>query len=796
MKRLLFFLLIAQCCFSQNVDFADAITGVSIENINVYIPSKNITLSAKNGVISISNYPKNNQFIGIAEGYEEIIFTRKLLKILSNTIFLQPKKNNLDEVVVSHSKWKEKRIDIPKKTSLLSAADIFAAQPQTAADAINKGSNIFVQKSQLGGGSPIIRGLSTNRILLSVDGVRMNNAIFRSGNVQNIISVDPFIISQAEIIHGAGSVVYGSDAIGGVINFNTLNTKKNTLEKAGKLVQRFSSANRESTSHVQYALGKNKWKSVSSLSYSRFGNLTQGKHGPDEFLRKAFVVRKNGKDETVVNKNPREQVNTGYQQYNLFQKISFEATKNHQLNFTGIYTETSNYDRYDRLQEVDELGAFKFAEWFYGPQKWLFLNLKSSYQKQHLLFDKINTSIAYQFFQESRNQRRLNTIYRINNTEKVAAYNFNIDAIKKFDKLSLNYGIEIVHNLVSSSANRLNIDTNSFLNDVSLRYPNGSSWNSFAIYTSSNFNINSKNKLSAGFRYNYITTNAKFDDPVFTFPFDEINIANAAVNGNIGWLYKISNKWRTTTFLSTAFRAPNIDDIGKIFQSSEPGALVVPNPNLKPETAYSVESNFIYNTSKLQFTISPYFTFLDNALSRNSFSFNGLNNVNFQGVDSEVTSIQNSNSQRIYGVDLDAYLKLTKSLSANFNYHYIQGEEKLANREKIPVRHVTPNFGNLGLRYQKNRFEINPYINFSQSLENAEINPREQRKTAIFPKDKNGLTFSPSWYTININSQIILTKDLKLSLNFENITNQRYRTYSSGVSAPGFNVITALQMKF
>ncbi len=796
MRLILLFILFTQWCFAQRIEFADALTGLSIENVELYCIKGGITIKSNNGTTSISNYPNEHEFKTIVNGYEELEFTRKSIRATSNVIFLQPNINTLDEVIVSHSKWKEKRIDIPKRTTSLNSANIFKKQAQTAADVVGKGNQVFVQKSQSGGGSPIIRGYSTNRILLTVDGVRMNNAIFRSGNVQNIISIDPFIIEQSEVILGPGSVVYGSDAIGGVINFSTLDPKFKKKSPPGSFTQRFSSANRESTSHLNYSFGNKKWKNTSSFTYSRFGDLTQGKNGPNDFLRKSFVQRLHGEDLVIKNNNPRKQVNTDYQQYHLFNKLSLIANKNHHLKFTSIYSETSNYDRYDRLQIINDDKTFKFSEWFYGPQKWLFLNASSNYRINHKLFDELKTSLAFQFFEESRNQRPFGNNFRINNTETVNVYSLNIDAIKRLKKTSLSYGIELIHNKVNSTANRKNIITNETFNDISFRYPDGSIWNSVAFYSSLNHNFNKNNKLTAGLRYNYVSLNADFIDPVLQFPFENVNLNNSAINGNLGLVTKLSKKWNSSIFLSTAFRAPNIDDIGKIFQSSEPGTLVVPNPDLKPETAYNIEANIVYHTQKTNITFSPYFTFLDNALSRNNFSFNGLNTIEFQGIDSEITAIQNSNSQRIYGVDISGRFQISNAITTDFNYHFIRGEEKIPSGKNVPVRHVTPNFGKISVHYRKNRFEISPYVEFSESLKHQNLNPREQNKTNIFPLNNNGLTYSPSWYTINIQSLFLATKKLKVSLNLENLTNQRYRTYSSGISAPGFNIITAIQVKF
>ena len=129
---------------------------------------------------------------------------------------------NLEEVVVAVSRWHQNIYSEPVKVTRLGFDEMNSYNPQTSADLLNLSGEVFVQKSQYGGGSPMIRGFATNRLLYSVDGVRMNTAIFRSGNIQNVISLDPFAISSTEVLFGPGAVSYGSDAIGGVMVFSTL----------------------------------------------------------------------------------------------------------------------------------------------------------------------------------------------------------------------------------------------------------------------------------------------------------------------------------------------------------------------------------------------------------------------------------------------------------------------------------------------------------------------------------------------------------------------------------------------
>lgn len=229
-------------------------------------------------------------------------------------------------------------------------------------------------KSQLGGGSPTIRGFSTNRLLITVDGVRMNTAIFRSGNLQNVINVDPFALARTEVILGPGSVVYGSDAIGGVMNFYTKKPQFSTENDrffSGNAVARYSTANEEKTGHIDFNFGTKKWAFFSSASYSNYGDLRMGSHGPEDYLRPDYVERINGEDVLVQNNNPNTQVPTGFDQLNLMQKVRFMPNETWEYNLGVIYSTTSDYSRYDRLtrRRGDQLRS---AEWYYGPQNWFF----------------------------------------------------------------------------------------------------------------------------------------------------------------------------------------------------------------------------------------------------------------------------------------------------------------------------------------------------------------------------------------------------------------------------------------
>ncbi|MFK5982153.1 MAG: TonB-dependent receptor plug domain-containing protein, partial [Flavobacteriaceae bacterium] len=284
----------------------DPISGVALYNKD----KSTSAITDFDGFVDISDFLKDERItfqhlshVSTTYSKEHIIETRKI-------VYLELDASTLDEVILSVSKFKQDKGDIPQKISSITSEDIMFTNPQTSADLLESSGNVFIQKSQLGGGSPIIRGFSTNRLLIAVDGVRFNNAIFRGGNVQSIISIDPFTIDHTEIILGPGSVVYGSDAIGGVMNFYTKDAKFSFIEGtsfSGNATVRYATASEEKTGHIDLNIGLKEWAFLTSVSYTDFGDLKMGKYGPDDYLRPEYVETIDGVDVVVTNDDPRVQ---------------------------------------------------------------------------------------------------------------------------------------------------------------------------------------------------------------------------------------------------------------------------------------------------------------------------------------------------------------------------------------------------------------------------------------------------------------------------------------------------------
>jgi len=787
---------------AQQVTVLEASSNRPIAGVAIYnISKESYVYTDERGMADLKAFKEDEVLY-----FQNFLFKKKAvlksdLKAQNYTVYLKGTIEDLNQIVISASKFEQEKRDIPQKVVTIDAEAISFANPQTSADLLENSGNVFIQKSQLGGGSPMIRGFSTNRLLITIDGVRMNNAIFRGGNLQNVISIDPFAVQKTEITLGAGSVVYGSDAIGGVMSFYSWKPQlsyKDELYVKANATARYSSANNEATGHLDVNFGLKKWAFYTSVSFSDFDDLRMGSNGPDAYVRNEYVIRQNGTDVVVTNPDPEVQVPTGYQQINLMQKARFEPSDDVALDLGLYYTATSDYPRYDRLLRKRN-GQFASAEWNYGPQKWFMANAqltKTSSQSQ--LYDQLQMTVAFQNFKESREDRDFQSDIRTVRSENVDALSFNTDLEKRLSpRTNLYYGLEYIYNKIGSDGYDLNIISQETEATVT-RYPNGSNWQSLAAYTSIKYKPHPELTIQSGIRYNHVLSRSNFSEnnEFLNLPFETANLNSGALTGSAGlsWLPNDLMQWQFN--VSTAFRAPNIDDIGKVFDS-EPGAVVVPNNDLKAEYAYGADMGLKLNFSeRLILDFGAYYTFLDNALVRRNFTLNGEDEIMYDGELSQVQAIQNASQAWLYGFEIGALFKFSEEWSLLTQYNIINGEEEDASGAVVPVRHVAPNFGNTHLIWKKERFELDLFAVYHAELSFDELAPSEKSKPFIYAQDANGNPYAPSWYTLNVRSSYQLTPQLLLVASLENLSNQRYRPYSSGIAGPGRNLILSLNYQW
>lgn len=785
---------------AQKITVIDEITAQPVPNVAIFSTRPSIsTITNPRGSADITSFKGVDSIYIKHMSYEERLMSYKEL-VADKVVVLKVNNFSLEEVIISANRWEQNNLEVPHRIEKMTQKEIQFLNPQTSADLLAAGGFAYVQKSQLAGGSPILRGFATNRVLLVVDGIRMNNAIFRTGNLQNVISLDAFSVQSNEILFGPGAVMYGSDAIGGVMDFHTLDPilqQNGKMLVTGSTIGRFSSANMEKTGHLNFNIGLNKWAFRTSVTFSDYGDLKAGKHGNSYFLRPVYQKTINGRDTTVINSDPQKQVYSAYNQKNILQRIKFVPNKNTSLDYGFYYSETSNAPRYDRLYLADDESNLVNAEWYYGPQKWMMNRLTAQIGSYKGIFDDVKIEVAHQLYKESRHDRKMNNPKLRNQYEKVNAYSLNIDFDKKLsDKATIFYGVESIYNKVNSEADRMNIFTGD-ISTTNTRYPDNSSWQSHAAYGTIKYTFSPEWTFNTGLRYNYIALKADFDTTMFPFPFTSAKLANGALNGSIGLVWLPEDNTQIYANLSSGFRSPNIDDLGKVFDS-EPGTVVVPNADLKPEYAYNAEIGTAFTRSDfLKVNLSIYYTLLDNALARRDFTYKGVDSLEYDGVMSKVEAIQNITKAFVYGLQAGVEIIPYKGFKIKSKLSYQHGEEQSEDSLKYyPLRHSVPLFGSSHLIYERQKLQADLYAEYNAGIDYDDLPLSEISDSAPYAKNENGEPFVPAWYTLNLKLSWFASSNVTLSGGVENITNQLYRPFASGISAPGINFLGSLKVSF
>jgi hemoglobin/transferrin/lactoferrin receptor protein len=728
---------------------------------------------------------------------------KKIIIILNilivNTLCAQTqdtlKENALQEVIISASKSSENKARVAQMVEVISAKRISQINAASTAELLAADGKVLVQKSQQGGGSPMLRGFEASRVLLVVDGVRMNNLIYRAGHLQNAITVDQNMLERAEVLFGTASTVYGSDALGGVVHFYTKKPQFDTT--LGNILLRYGSVNQEKTAHVDFNLGYKKFAYITSFTYSKFEDLTMGKNtqaldtlwGLRNFYAGSIYDKDNlfVKDTVLKNDNPYLQKYSGYYQIDVLQKFLYQPTPSvsHALNVQ--FSNSSSIPRYDRLTDVDAKGKLNQARWYYGPQGRTLL----SYQ---LKINDLDIGLNYQEIEESRITRGFNNAFLTTRLEKVSVLGWDADYDFEYKNHAFRTGFEGQYGSVNSFASRNNVVTGENNLKASTRYPDGINFQiNNSIYATHKYAISEKWLLNDGIRLTNTTQKSTFKDKTFfPFPFDEAVQNVTAFAGNIGLIFRPNDYLKLAALASSGFRVPNVDDLTKIFDSQK-GSVIVPNPNIQPERTYNFEFNpTIKFGSNWTWENSFYLTFFNNAIIVDKFNFNGQDSVVYDGVKSAVLANQNKKRAQIMGVQSVLKGQIMDGLTLMASYNFTRGRVLNDEGKETPLDHIPPVYGRFGLNYDKNKInaEILTLFNGRKNILDYLLNGEDNEQYAV----KNyGM---PAWWTLNLRFGFSLVKGGKIQVGVDNIMDVNYRVFASGIHAGGRNVYAALRYGF
>ncbi len=647
--------------------------------------------------------------------------------------------NILDEVVVSATKKKSSLLNIPYSANIISAETIQKFQFRTSPESLIGSTGIFLQKTNHGGGSPFIRGLTGNQNLLLIDGIRLNNSTTRFGPNQNFNTIDVYGIGRIEAIRGTGSVQYGSDAMGGVLQVFTKDLDFSSKKKvSGSIYGKAVSQDMEYSGRAEMGYQSDKLVILGGVTVRNFGDLfggdTTGKQAP-----------------------------SGYKEHNFDLKIKWKI--NDQLQMTAFHQQTiqQNVPLYHRVKLED------FTYYFFSPQQRMLNYLKFDMNGKSTIFNKISFVASMQNSLEERSFQRRNSNLFLEK-DKVNNWGLTLDVLSYFNNnWTANSGVEYYYDKVNS----VRILTNPTNNNSTFQrglYPDNATSKNFSLYSLHHFKFN-KFIIESGLRYNAIAINIR-DTAGANIQLGEAVIKPSSIVSNISLLYKITDQQSVYGSFSTGYRVPNIDDMGTL-------GLVdfryeVPAYNLKPEKSYNTEIGFRMQTKNVKTSIAFFYMHLKDLINRTQLVGQQIGGYN-------VFVKENNQESFLRGVEYDIDWRISKRINMFTNLSYTYGQNTSINE---PMRRVPPIHGRFLLNYSAKLFQFQiEYLSAGSQTRLAQGDKLDNRIPA-------GGT--PAWNIINIYTNYYFGKN-SIHCGLGNLLNKDYRTHGSGINGIGRNLYLAVR---
>lgn len=645
-----------------------------------------------------------------------------------------------DEFVITAHRQLSHKNDRPEAISILGEKALTKDAPMSLTHAISQMPGVWMQKTNHGGGSPYLRGLTGYQTLILIDGIRFNNSTFRSGPNQYLNTIDPHTLERIEIIRGQGSVQYGSDAIGGIINLIT--QKPQFHDKESKLtsnlfVKKMSKEMEFSGRAEMEFANQNMWF-FGGMSAKKLGNIRAG--GDIGAL-----------------------IPTGYNEISSDIKTAFLIKNNSLITFGLQYLKQSDVPLYHKIVTGE------FYKYQFDPQqRMLFYSRLETFFKSRFL-DKINWTFSYQKSMETRLKQKTAQADTYRDNDEVKTFGANMEILSKnstFWKISS--GLEFYYDKVGSNT----IITDAFSNQQTMArglYPNDSKYTSLAIYSLHSFQFN-RLTATAGLRYNSVQLT--IEDELFGLS----RVGPKALIGNLGLNIKMNQNIRFVASSSTSFRSPNINDVSSFGIADF--RYEVPNYNLKPEKSINLEIGFKTQFENADIAMHGYVIKLKDLISNTPSFFNGKDTIDGLQVYKRV----NANKAILRGFELEGNIKLTEKVSTSGFIIYTYGQNK---SENGPMRRIPPLNGRISLLYKLNTsFQIKTDWIFSGSqsrLSKGDIND-----------NRISIGGTPEWHVIDLLASYQI-KNYTINLGIQNIFNEKYRIHGSGVDGLGRSLWISIQ---
>ena len=677
--------------------------------------------------------------VGYLTQEKEIVVSQQGISGIS--IYLQPSNITLNnEFVVTARRVETDDFSSPEAITVLNTNSLAQESARSVPEALEGATGVFVQKTNHGGGSPFIRGFTGNQNLLMIDGIRLNNATYRYGPNQYLNTVAPQIIEKIEVVRGAGSILYGSDALGGVVNLlaKAPSYSPDGLKIGGRVHGKWMSDDMQKSGRGEINISGKKIAFTGGFNYNDFGDIVGG--------------------DTTGKQTP-----TGYKDYSGDMKFKWKITDNQEFTLAYQYNKQTDVPRYDKI--IDN-----YIKYHFDPQirQLGYARLKSNFKNKW--YQEINTTISYNQSDEQRILQKSGSTKTSYEHDLVNTYGATIQINSKpGENWYFVSGIEYYFDKVNSETRE---DENGASTEKRGYYPDGATSSSFAIYSSHTLDISDFSFILGG-RFN--TYKIKAEDITFS----NIDISPSALVGSASLIYHLNKNFNLIGSVYSAFRVPNINDLSS-FGTFNAG-IEIPNPDLKPEKSVNVELGLKAKYEKFSGSIFIYKDWIKDQINRVEATYYGPDSLDGE----KVFRKENFAESYIYGVEAELQYEITSNFSGYGNITWTYGQNETAAE---PMQRIPPLNGKLGIYYQNKS-------GFWGKLEWLAAAKQDRLSGGDISDSRIPDGGTPGWNILNLRAGYTW-KTLQLSAGLNNIFNEDYRTHGSGINGYGRSVWVALSVGF
>jgi len=663
---------------------------------------------------------------------------------------------DLENVIVTASQAERDVVEIPESVNLVSSREIRERNSKTSAEALREEVGVFVQKTNHGGGSAIIRGFSSNQILLLVDGIRLNNSIYRLGNHQYLTTIDHQMVEKIEVVRGPTSVLYGSDALGGTVNLITRKPPVNDNEKSlgVRSLLRYATADQEKTVRGELISSSRRYAFSTAFSLKQFGDLRRGANGNDH----------------EISGNELVQSPTGFGGYDIDTKLITNLTDDQTITLAHQFSKQEKVPRYDKYHYNG------YHRWFFHPQDRMLTYAMYENKDINIIFDAVRATASLHLQKEGRKTQKNESSSIQNELDEVATKGFSVSGIRERDRHQIVAGAELYHDDVASERSYSDPLTGAGTDDNRGRYPDDATYLSIGFYLQDEMKMTDRWMLKLGVRQSQYR--AEFDmnsAALYSQTF-------SSFTGAVGSVFRLSNYVSANLNLAQAFRAPNLSDMAKLGESKG-DIYEVPNPDLQPEKLMNIDMGLKISTESMRVDFTVYRSFITDLLASVDATYAGADTIVIDSQMFNVKTKKNLGEAIIQGTEIAVDYSLSGSLSFRGNLTTTYGENITYNE---PVGGIPPIFGLAGVRWSRGRFFLDGYSRFAVRQDRLSADDLDDPR--IPPEG------TPGWFTLNLRGGVTLRQSLIVQIACENILDRNYREHGSGVNGPGRNWVISFQM--